>query len=271
MNQGIIKISEYNKALESSIFIELEKYSDEFIKLQEKLFPEFSKKWVGDSFHQWSRQYEYPFVADAIQTYVSDGFRILDAGSGITFFPYYLKEKFPGAEIECCDYDPALEVQYSRVNSEKGSEVKYFSSDIKEIDRADGYYSVVYCISVLEHTDDYEAVVKELARITSPGGHLILTFDISTDGSADIPLHKAAELLNIISKYYDQTPETIMISKNDLEREDILSTNYIKNFNKELLPWRYPYLMGIKSILKGKIPKHLIRDLTCYCGIFKKK
>ncbi|HXK49862.1 MAG TPA: methyltransferase domain-containing protein [Clostridiales bacterium] len=271
MKHGIVKISEYNIALESSIFIELEKYSDEFIKLQEKLFPEFSKKWVKDSFHQWSRQYEYPFAAEALSNIFPENGRILDAGSGITFFPYYLKEKFPGAEIECCDYDPALEVQYSRVNSEKGSEVKYFSSDIKGIDRADGYYSVVYCISVLEHTDDYEAVVKELARVTNPGGHLILTFDISTDGSADIPAPKAVELLGIIEKYYDQVPEKVLPAENGMKDSDILTTNYIWGSDRKLLPWRYPRLMFLKSLSKGRIPRYMIRNLACYCGIFKKK
>ncbi|MBN2857504.1 MAG: class I SAM-dependent methyltransferase [Candidatus Delongbacteria bacterium] len=271
MNQGIVKILWYKEVVKSEIFDELEKYSDEFIRLQERLFPEFSKKWVKDSFHQWSRQYEYPFVADALNRNFHGQGRILDAGSGITFFPYYLKEKFPDAEIECCDYDPALSDQYSRVNSEKNTGVNYFTADIKNIERSEGHYSLIYCISVLEHTDDYEAVVKELARITKPGGHLILTFDISIDGSADIPLEKAVRLLGSIEKYYIQEGGSFSISPDEIMKSDTLTTKYMWDTNRKLLPWRYPRLMFFKSLSKGHIPTYFIRNLACYCGIFKKK
>lgn len=271
MKLGIVKISEYNKALNSSIFKELEKYSDEFIKLQEKLFPEFSKKWVKDSFHQWSRQYEYPFVAEAIKEHASGEVRILDAGSGITFFPYYLKEKYPDAEIECCDYDPALKTQFDRVNIEKNAGVNYFTADIKNIEKPDGYYSSIYCVSVLEHTDDHEAVVKELSRVIRSGGCLILTFDISLDGAADIPLEKAVQLLKYLDKYFDHKGGSVRLSRDELMNNNTLTTNHIWDFNRKLLPWKYPRLMYFKSLSKGKIPKYLIRNLACHCGIFKKK
>ena len=271
MKQGIVKISEYNNALESETFKELENYSDEFIKLQERLFPEFSKKWVRDSFHQWSRQYEYPFVAEALQDYTGGTDRILDAGSGITFFPYYLKQKFPDSEIECCDYDTKLDIQFDRVNKEKNTGVNYFTADIKNIRRPEGHYSSIYCISVLEHTDDYEAVVKEFSRVTKPGGNLILTFDISIDGSADISLEKAVQLLRSVEKYYIQEGGSFGLSRDEIVKSDTLTTNYIWDTNRKLLPWRYPRLMFFKSILKGHIPKYFIRNLTCFCGVFKKK
>ena len=271
MKHGIVKISEYNKALECNTFKELENYSNEFISLQERLFPEFSKKWVKDSFHQWSRQYEYPFVAEALNNYFPENGRILDAGSGITFFPYYLKQKFPDSEIECCDYDTKLDIQFDRVNKEKNTGVNYFTTDIKNIKRPDGHYSSIYCISVLEHTNDYEAVVKQLSRITKPGGHLILTFDISIDGSADIPLEKAVQLLKCLEKYYIQEGGSFDLKREDIEKSDTLTTNYIWDTNRKLLPWRYPRLMYFKSLSKGHIPKYLIRNLACYCGVFKKK
>jgi ubiquinone/menaquinone biosynthesis C-methylase UbiE len=271
MKQGIVKISEYNLALERETFKELENYSNEFISLQERLFPEFSKRWVKDSFHQWSRQYEYPFVAEAIQQHCRENIRILDAGSGITFFPYYLKEKYSDAQIECCDYDPKLKTQFDRVNKDKRTGVNYFTADIKNIERPDGHYSSIYCISVLEHTDDYKAVIKELSRITKPGGHLILTFDISIDGSADIPLEKGVQLLKCLDKYYIQEGGTFDLKREDIENSDTLTTNYIWDLDRKLLPWRYPRLMFLKSISKGHIPKYLIRNLACCCGIFKKK
>jgi 2-polyprenyl-3-methyl-5-hydroxy-6-metoxy-1,4-benzoquinol methylase len=271
IESGIVKIDTYKKVLAGEEFRTLENYSMNFTIIHDKLFPEFSKRWVKDSFHQWSRQYEYPFAAEAIRQFLPENGRILDAGSGITFFPYYLKEKHPGAEIECCDYDEKLEIQFDRVNKEKNAGVKYFTADIKNIKKPDRYYDLIYCISVLEHTDDYEAVVKEFSRITSDGGHLVLSFDVSLDGSADIPPGKAEELLRIIDKYYVQVPDSIAIDGNELSGKHILTTNFIKGFNKKLLPWKFPYLMFFKSLSKGQVPKYLIRNLACYCGIFKKK
>jgi SAM-dependent methyltransferase len=271
MQSGIVKIDNYKKILESERFSKLEKYSDEFTILQKELFPEFSKRWVKDSFHQWSRQYEYPFAADAISDLSAGKGRILDAGSGITFFPYYLKEKYADIQIDCCDYDPKLKEQFERVNSKLNKNIQYFDADIRFIAKPDNYYDAVYCISVLEHTDDYDGILKELARITSAEGHLILTFDVSIDGSADISIEKAIELLGVIEKYYIQVPGKISLSGSDLKSPDILTTNYINTINKDLIPWKYPYLMFFKSLSKGKLPKYLLRNLTCYCGVFRKK
>jgi SAM-dependent methyltransferase len=268
---GIIKIKNYNEVAGSDLFRSLESFSDDFSKLQKELFPEFSKRWVKDSFHQWSRQYEYPFAADSVSDLSVGNGRILDAGSGITFFPYYLIEKYPDRQIECCDYDPKLKEQFERVNSRLNKNIQYFDADIRCIAKPDNYYDAVYCISVLEHTDDYDGILKELARITSKDGHMILTFDISMDGSADVSIEKAIELLAVIEKYYIQVPGKISLSGYDLKSSDVLTTNYINTINKDLIPWKYPYLMFFKSLSKGKIPKYLLRNLTCYCGVFKKK
>ncbi len=268
---GLIKKSAYSEVTESRLFLELESFSGSFIDLKKDLFPDFSKKWVKDPLHQWSRQYEYPFTAEALENCCPKSGRILDAGSGITFFPYYLKEKYPELAIECCDTDHRLEEQFARVNGELEQQVEYFDSDIRYIDRPEGFYDAVYCISVLEHTKDYGSIIEELARITKPGGILVLTFDISTDGSADIPFHTAVDLLSEVRRHYDQIPEKYDIEHKDLESEELLTTGYIASTDKKLLPWRYPYLMIFKTIASGKIPKNFIRNLSCYCGIFKKK
>jgi SAM-dependent methyltransferase len=268
---GLIKKDDYIRVIKSGVFAELENYSNGFTQLQKELFPEFSKKWVKDSFHQWSRQYEYPFVADSIEKHTKKSGNVLDAGSGITFFPYYLEQKHPGINIECCDYDPNLAAQFGRVNSKIKKNVKYFDSDIRKIDRADGFYDTVYCISVLEHTGDHEAVIKEFSRLLSAQGKLILTFDISIDGSADIPFGKAIELLSVVEKYFEQIPGSVPVLATELKSPEILTTNFIKDHDKKLLPWRYPRLMFLKSLSKGRIPGYFIRNLACYCGVYKKK
>jgi SAM-dependent methyltransferase len=47
--------------------------------------------------------------------------------------------------------------------------------DVRQMPQlADASYDCVFCSGVLEHLDDYEAGMREIARITRPGGSLLL-------------------------------------------------------------------------------------------------
>ena len=107
--QGFPSIESYNKLLESSLFLSMELFSNQFLAQNKSALKIYSKKWVPDPFHQWSRQYEYPFVYYYVLDYINNrqksDIKILDAGSGMTFFPYYLASIAPNIQIFCCDYD----------------------------------------------------------------------------------------------------------------------------------------------------------------------
>ncbi|MCK4979104.1 MAG: class I SAM-dependent methyltransferase, partial [Candidatus Delongbacteria bacterium] len=225
---------------------------------------------------QWSRVYEYPFVIAQIVKYANSGtnkLKLLDAGSGVSFAPYYLAEKLEDIDIECCDYDDMLIEIFGSVNKLKDSNVKFFLRKPFDLKDPDNTYDIIYCISVLEHTDNYTGIVDEFNRILKPGGILILTFDISIDGSADIPIAKAEKLLNKLETTFKNyhSEGSLNIAK-ELDNEDLLlTTRYIKESNRSLLPWKYPHLMWLKTLSKGKIPRSFFRNLACYCGVFEKK
>ncbi|WP_422002600.1 polysaccharide pyruvyl transferase family protein [Reyranella sp.] len=55
------------------------------------------------------------------------------------------------------------------------------SLDVQRIDRADASYDVVICNHVLEHVPDYRAALRELVRITRPGGFVFVSFPAPID------------------------------------------------------------------------------------------
>jgi len=55
----------------------------------------------------------------------------------------------------------------------------YRRGDLTDLPFADGYFDAVTCISVLEHmpVDAQQHGMREMARVTRPGGRLIITYD----------------------------------------------------------------------------------------------
>jgi SAM-dependent methyltransferase len=84
------------------------------------------------------------------------GKRVLDVGSGVK--PYY--PFFAGA-AEYVGVDVKENVDADLVGSADAIPVE------------DGSFDVVLCTQVLEHVDDPAAVVRELARVTAPGGRVL--------------------------------------------------------------------------------------------------
>ena len=82
--QGLVKIFDYKALLQSELFSRVEKFSNNFVSQNSELLSTYCRKWVLDPLHQWSRQWEYPFVFSEIQKYASAHSnrptKILDAG-----------------------------------------------------------------------------------------------------------------------------------------------------------------------------------------------
>ena len=176
LTEGIPLINNYLKLLESERFKSMEQFSNDFLSTNREILFNYVKKWAKDPFHQWSRQWEYPFVLNRIQQIINDESKnkILDAGSGVTFFPYYLKMKFKTSHIYCCDYDKMLAPIYEQINVERSENIGFSNADLRNLPYEDESFNVVYCISVLEHTDSYKQIIDEFFRILLPGGKLIV-------------------------------------------------------------------------------------------------
>ena len=276
LHSGIPDIRMYEDLIASELFLEIEKYSDVFLKKYSFLKDHYS--WVKDPFHQWSRQWEYPFIYYKINEYLDTNKNkkacVLDAGAGITFFPYLLTELNAVDQVVCQDIDQQLSGLYRRVNTEYQYTGPVLSvGELQRLQFRSNTFDIVYSISVLEHTDNYLEIVKEFHRVLKTNGILILTFDIGLDGVSDISPVGAQDLLDSMNQYFqceDESPGTIS-SIIDEPRNNFVTSCKIGKTQKELLPWKYPFLSLNKSAIKSaSIPVKFSKDLTFYCGVFKK-
>lgn len=255
---GIPTKQDYYTLLSTNLFLSMQKYSNVFLQKSDAELSYYKKKWVADPLHQWSRQYEYPFVFSEInKANTKNSFSILDAGSGITFFPFYLKQSFSNVDIHCCDYDEKLSAIYRDVSKKMDLNITFKSADIRRLPYANATFDIIYCISVLEHTDNFDLVLEEFQRILKPNGKLILTFDIALDNFSDIPAEIAEKLLSSIRQRFNTYTKPI-----NLTNPQIITTNSFKNTS--LLPWKYGLKQVIKNIVQRKSPL-LRHHLTFYC------
>jgi len=278
MPQGLVRISDYKALLQSELFSRMEKFSNNFIAQNSEILTAYSRKWVLDPLHQWSRQWEYPFVFSEVGRYATSctarPTKILDAGSGITFFPYFLEETIRGAELTCCDADASLQEIYKAVNKLMESDVKFLHKDIRDTGFESDSFDIIYCVSVLEHTKNYDEIIKEFVRILKKGGMLIVTFDISLDECSDIPIGQVKEMMACLQNRLSPTDKggiLNLLDEKELFSPDVITTGFVSSWNKSLLPWKYPLLSSLlASFKKQRFPHFGIKMLTFTCHIFEK-
>lgn len=274
LDSCIPTIKDYHTLTKSNLFLKMESFSNNFLKDNRHLLAQYGRKWVIDSFHQWSRQWEYPFVFDRILKYSknkSNSIKILDAGSGITFFPYFIASNIDMVTVTCCDFDQSLNSIFANILCHSRDNVEFMVGDIHKLLCQDNLFDVIYSISVLEHTRDFEAIIKEFKRVLKAEGILILTFDISLDGTVDISPQTAVKLIQTINRYLPKKDLIdIKILMGILKSPDILNTKYIRDFDRNLLPWKLTFSDILKSILRyHRLPRSNFKNLTCYCDVFE--
>lgn len=224
-HSGIVLHADLDSEERRAAFRDMEQFAASFMRDYGSWWPEVP--WPPDALHQWSRQFEYPFAFHHLR-----GKSILDAGSGITFFPFFLAAH--GFEVMCVDPDPALTSAFQRVNARVRAKVIFHQGDLMRLPFADASFDSVICVSVLEHlTDDRQraTALRELGRVLRPGGRAVVTLDVNLDGSA----------LNI---YRFDHPETLdglcMLNWREAlpDCECWLTTNSYKD-TPQWLPWSH--------------------------------
>lgn len=281
---GIPPLDAATALVESESYDLLEQASSQFIRMNRELFKRYSRRWVTNPLRQWSRLYEYPYAFNRLSEHCQgiEKPKILDAGSGFTFFPYVLRDQL-GAEVTCLDSDSSLRSLYDHAiaetihsNLESNSNdqaapkpVSFCQGTLDQSSAADQFYDCLYCISVLEHTENYEAILTEFCRVLKPGGMLVLTFDISVDGNRDIPVDRAETLLKLIEKYFlVQTKPNAEepLSKRLSDTSRLFTSQNAQRNQLGDLPWRWPSLVyQIREFTRSGKWIQWPPNLTVYC------
>lgn len=95
---------------------------------------------------------------------------IIDAGCGTGEGTARLAERFPTARIVGIEIEPANVERARARTAEFGERVRIDLGDALAIDAADGHYDLTVCRHVVHAVSDPPALLRELQRVTKPGG-----------------------------------------------------------------------------------------------------
>jgi SAM-dependent methyltransferase len=121
-----------------------------------------------------SKHWEYTTALQKTGALRRADLRILDAGCGQSAFTAYLADR--GIRVHGTD------VRHAAVSRLRPHGVGVSVGDLHALPYRDGTFDQVFCISVLEHTEDPLRCFDELWRVTRVGGTLSVTSDYAPRG-----------------------------------------------------------------------------------------
>lgn len=265
----------YQEVPQRPLFRKMRTFADEFLARNEAVLEGYSARWSKDPLHRWSRRWEYPFVTERVGAVLRDresgSAHALDAGSGLTFFAHWLAQTYPGLQVEGLDRDPEIETASALLEPPARDSVSYATGDLASLPYPDDSFALVSCISVLEHTRNRDAIIREFARVLEPGGVVVLTFDISLDGRWEVPRSEAVHLLDDLRRHLTPDGEYGRMLE-EFDPDTMLTTDLVREHDPTLLPWKYPHPSDMVRRFPNVIEmfKPRFKSLTCFCGTWRK-
>ncbi len=219
---GLAILSDLGTPEWRELFSKLEKDQAEFLSLEDK-FRSSEYRWPGDSLHEWSRIWEYPYAYHHLRRWrrtvpTETSPKVADVGSGVTFFPFSIGRL--GCDVICTDIDPVCGVDLGRaaaVYAAAPGSVQFRLADGSSLPFADGELDAVYSISVIEHIPDFAHTLEEVWRILRPGGIFLLTCDMCMEGDLELGIESHGRLVRALHRHFDLTcPERTVHPKDTL-------------------------------------------------------
>jgi SAM-dependent methyltransferase len=270
LEQGCVAVADYEAFLRSETFAGFEREVAGFLETNRDALAPYKRRWVGDPLHNWSRAWEYPFAEGWLGAAPR---RVLDAGSGITFFPYRVARRLPAAQVHCLDQDAYLAPIFERIRHPAADRVRFRAAPLESTGLPAGEFDAIYCISVLEHTTHRDRILAEFRRLLAPGGRLVVTLDISLDGRSEIPLSQLPGLLDDLVRHFRPLDASAVAELRQLDAAraaGLVTTGYALDRRPTWLPWRHPRLSGaIASVRQGRLPHFAVKQLTFACLAFE--
>jgi ubiquinone/menaquinone biosynthesis C-methylase UbiE len=131
---------------------------------------------AADAYDGWSwqsfwRKTETPFFDTCIEAHPEERrHRLLDAGCGTGFH----LDRYGILFAESFGVDPSAGMLAKAADKCPGSRVIIGTADSMSF-FVSAAFDVVICARILSHVEDIESVILELARVTAPGGMLLLS------------------------------------------------------------------------------------------------
>jgi ubiquinone/menaquinone biosynthesis C-methylase UbiE len=144
---------------EEADYMQSEKIRETKIYYEEYPFPEGGPKRI-----KWWQDYLTPFLPDEL----IKGKLVGEIGSGIGEMTRGLINR--GARMVCLD----LTLSALKRNNEINPEAEFYNGDALNLPFADGAFDHTMCLGVLMVTPDIRKGIKEVTRVTAPGGTVVL-------------------------------------------------------------------------------------------------
>lgn len=276
LSSGIPGTDEYLQLDENPDYRRLLDASREFrneFESREVFSKLYSIKWVADPFMQWSRRWEYVYVLQRLEHWWQqhpDALDVADAGSGFTFFPFYLKQTNAAARITCIDADPTAGRAIAEASKVLSSGPEFSLQDLEKLDQANDSLDAVFSVSVIEHTANPSRVVEEIHRVLRPGGVFICTFDVSFETSSPMHITRVEQLVKRLGELFSSQDEVAGSVAANVDKPGRVTTRWVAEHDPERLPWRNPLLVWLYDAMRGRFRSTLYRPMTFYCGTFVK-
>ncbi|MEW6141328.1 MAG: class I SAM-dependent methyltransferase [Thermodesulfobacteriota bacterium] len=271
---GYPPLIQYDRLPHNPILQDMIRFNSQFLLDNRSALEYYSKRWVPDPLHNWSRRWEYPFCYAKLQTFLAATDRkhygILDAGSGNTFFPFFVASAHRNIVVDCVDIDPSVIDFGRKLQAQGNSAVNYCHGDLRRLDHSDRSLDAIYSISVLEHISSRLQIVSEFARVLKPGGRLVITLDVSLNGTGEIPVTETSSLLRSLST--DFLPDQdYSLAVRTIREGAILTSDHARTIDATLVPWeRWGFWTSVRNFFRsGRFHANLV--LTVFCTAWTKR
>jgi 2-polyprenyl-3-methyl-5-hydroxy-6-metoxy-1,4-benzoquinol methylase len=102
---------------------------------------------------------------------LADGRRVLDAGCGMGYGTNLLAAAGATQSVGVDVAESVIEV----ASTSAGERVSFTAADVRQLPFDDGTFDLVVCFEVIEHIEDQDQVLDELARVLAPHGVLAVS------------------------------------------------------------------------------------------------
>jgi len=207
---GLAALSDLQTPAWQDLFTALEREQAAFLA-KEFQFRSPNYPWPRAPLHTWSRVWEYPYVFHHLQTWRAKleseiiSPVVVDLGSGVTFFPFSVARL--GFHVVCTDIAPVCErdlIKASQHISSDPGQVEFRLCGESTLPFSDGEVDIIYCVSVLEHIENFESTIGEIDRVLKPNGLLLLTIDLDLRGDTEIGVEKYQKLIGILRHHFSE-------------------------------------------------------------------
>ena len=272
LSSGVPTREEYLRLETEPLYWDLLESSREFerkCQIGSESTTNYGNKWVADPFRQWSRRWEYVYVAQRLSEWLADRpgpHRVVDAGSGFTFFPFYLLQANDSLSINCFDFDPVAGEALKEASEILGTGPDFHNEDLENLKQDDESVDAVYSVSVIEHTPNPLAVIDEVNRVLRPGGLFVCTFDISFESRSPMYTRRVEQLVKHVENIFELPDDWRPIAFDSLPTDrSIVTTRWSADAIRSGLPWRRPGLVWLYDALRGRFRTELYRPMTFCC------